>query len=197
MDGAWLVRFRWKHRGAWLWPAFVGLTLADAVVGHLLPPSGDAASIPGAALAGLLINLITVILLRRPLGALLRRHRPDLPPVVARDYAGTALVVAVFFAFLGAGLAHRSSLMAGQRALREATVRAAAWIGDRAPATFRRNVQLADTVVIQAGSIYRTCVPSDRGTRTYCVVVNISLPFASSVRFSGYEPNSALATGTG
>jgi hypothetical protein len=41
MDGAWLTRMRWRRRGAWMWPAFVALTVVDAFVVHALPPDGD------------------------------------------------------------------------------------------------------------------------------------------------------------
>jgi hypothetical protein len=197
MDGVWLSRLRWRQRGAWMWPAFIALIAVDAAIGHLLPPVGDRQSIPAAALAGLVLNLIGVILLSRPLGLLLRRLRPDLPRAVARNYGGTAVVVTVTAVLLGVGLAHRSSITGEQATMRDAIVRAQAWIGDRAPDQFRRNVKLIDTVAIQPGSIYRSCVPDAGGRRTYCVVVNTQLPFARSVRFAGYEPNSSLAAGTG
>ena len=197
MDGVWLSRLRWSRRGAWLWPAFIALIAVDAVIGHLLPPVGEKQSIAAAALAGLVLNLVGVILLARPVGLLLRRLRPDLPMTVARNYGGTAVVVAVTGVLLGVGLAHRSSITGEQATMRDAIVRAQAWIGDRAPDQFRRNVRLIDTVAIQPGSIYRSCVPGAGGRRTYCVVVNTQLPFARSVRFSGYEPNASLAAGTG
>ena len=50
--------------------------------------------------------------------------------------------------------------------------------------------------MIVPGSIYRTCVPSVGGSRTYCVVVKTALPLAQSVVFAGYEPNSAFSEGT-
>src|SRR5947207_11495176 len=153
MDSVWLSRLRWRRRGAWMWPAFIALTVVDAAIGHLLPPVGERQSVVSAALAGLVLNLIAVILLSRPLGALLRRRRPDLPATVARDYGGTTVVLLVTAALLGAGLAHRSTLTSEERAMRDAIVRAEAWIGDRAPDQFRRNVQLINTVAIQPGSI--------------------------------------------
>jgi hypothetical protein len=79
----------------------------------------------------------------------------------------------------------------------DAIARAQAWIGDRAPAEFRRNVQFVSAYALQPGSIYRVCVVSEYGGRTYCVIVKPALPFARSVTFSGYEPNSVLSTGTG
>jgi len=196
MDGASLNRLRWRLRGAWLWPAFVALTIADAVVGHMFPPAGDGQSVVSAALVALVLNLIAVILLSRPLGAVLRRTRGDLPGIVARDYAGTTVVVVIALALLTAGLLHRSTLQAQRSTMDDAIKRAQAYIGDRAPAQFRRNLQLVDTFVIQQGSIYRTCVPSDDRKRTYCVIVNDKLPFARSVSFGGYEPNEVMSAGT-
>ena len=196
MDGASLHRLRWRLRGAWLWPAFVALTIADAVVGHMLPPAGDGQSIVSAAMVALVLNLIAVILLSRPLGAVLRRARGDFPSIVARDYAGTTVIVVIALALLTAGLLHRSTLQAQRRTMYDAIERAQAYIGDRAPAQFRRNLELVDTFVIQQGSIYRTCVPSDDRKRTYCVIVNDKLPFARSVSFGGYEPNEVMSAGT-
>lgn len=180
-----------------MWPAFIALIAIDAAIGHLLPPVGDRQSLAAAALAGLVLNLLAVILLSRPLGLLLRRFRPDLPMTVARNYGGTTAVVCISAILLGAGLAHRSSVTSEQATMHDAIVRAQAWIGDRAPDQFKRNVGLIDTVAIQPGSIYRSCVPGAQGRRTYCVVVNTQLPFARSVRFAGYEPNSSLAAGAG
>src|SRR5205807_3001032 len=171
MEGGWLARLRWRRRGAWLWPAFVALTVLDAVVGHALPASGDSEALPAALIAALVLNLLGVLLLSRPIGALLRHRRKDLPRVVARNYAGTGVVAVIAAALLGAGLAHRHSIVANQRAMRDAITRAQAWIGDRAPAAFRRNVALVDTFAIQPGSMYRSCAPSDDGRRSYCVIV--------------------------
>jgi hypothetical protein len=195
MDGAWLVRARWRYRGAWLWPMFAMLSLADGVIGHALPVSGRQQSIPAGVLVGLALNLLAVVLLSRPLGALLRRSRGDLPTMVARNYAGTFCLALVTAGFVAAGLAARSDLRSDEAAYRDAVVRAVAYIGDRAPVEFRRNAAHPDTFTIQPGSIYRTCVPNSVHTRTYCVIVRRALPFARSVAFDGYEPNSVFASG--
>jgi hypothetical protein len=197
MNGAWLARMRWRRRGAWQWPAFAAVTLADAVIGHALPASGETQTLLAAALAGLVLNLIAVILLSRPLGAAVRRFRPDLPKVVAKDYAATFVVVSVAALLLLGGLVHRPSVLAHQRAMRDAISRAQAWIGDRAPAQFRRNVEFVSTIAIEPGSIYRTCVPNVGRTKTYCVIVKTHLPFALSVSFDGYESNGVFSAGTG
>jgi hypothetical protein len=197
MDGAWLARVRWRRRGAWMWPVFATMTVLDAIVGHLLPPAGQTQTVVAAALLGCMLNLLAVLFLSRPLGALLRRVRGDLPRVVARDYAGTGAVLGVGLVLLTAGIAHRSSVLDERRAMQDAVARAQAWIGVRAPAEFRRNLRVTSTYAIQPGSIYRTCVPSDDRKRTYCVIVKTYLPLARSVSFGGYEPNSTFAQGTG
>ena len=191
-----LVRLRWRRAGAWLWPAFIFLTLVDAMIGHQLPPAGDTESLVAAALLALVANLLGVLFLSRPLGHLLRRARPDLPGVVARDYGGTLVVLAVTTAIVIAGLVHAPAIQASQRAMQDAIARAQAWIGDRAPAEFRRNLQFVSLLEIQSGTIYRACVTNAAATKSYCVIVNRSLPLEGSVTFSGYEPNSLLGAGT-
>ncbi len=62
------------------------------------------------------------------------------------------------------------------RAVQDAIARAQAWIGDRAPDEFRRNLQFVSLLAIQAGTIYRACVPNVQNTKSYCVIVNRSLP---------------------
>jgi hypothetical protein len=209
MDGAWLLgarwprirsrfaRFRWRRRGAWLWPTFVVLTAADAVIGHELPPIGDTQQIFAAALLGGILNLLGVIVLSWPLSLVLRRVRRDLPAVVARDYAGTFIVVAVTAALLATGLAHRSTILQNSTAARDASVRAEAWIGARAPAVFRRDAARLDTLTIEPGRLYRSCATSEDGRRSYCVIVKMWLPVSRSVSFAGHEANSVFATGVG
>jgi hypothetical protein len=195
MDGAWLARMRWRRRGAWLWPAFAGALVADALIGHLWPPAGETQTLVGAGLIGCFFSLIAVVLLRAPGGALIRRRRPDLPSVVARDYAGTTAVITVTALLLFAGLVHRPTIIAHRRAMNDAIARAQAWIGDRAPAEFRRDLVRVSTYTIEAGRMYRICVPGDQTRRTYCVVVKTNLPFAQSVSFAGYESNAEFSAG--
>lgn len=197
MDGVRLARVRWRLRGAWLWPSFIVLMLVDALVGHALPPAGDAQSLAGAWLVGVWAMLIGIVVLAPAVGALIRRRQTDMPRVVARDYGGTVVIVAVSVGLLAAGLIHQPSLSAGRRALALADTRATRWIAAHAPPAFRRDRGLLDTYAIQPGSIYRACAISSDHARTYCVVVHIRSPRAASVSFAGYEPNSVLSQGAG
>jgi hypothetical protein len=107
------------------------------------------------------------------------------------------VVIAVSVVLLAWGLANRSSIIADRNALRDAATRAQAWIGGQAPAEFRRNVTRISTLTIEARRVYRSCVQSVDGPRTFCVIVRPRLPLARSVRFDGYEPNSVFAQGLG
>jgi hypothetical protein len=195
MDGAWLVRARWRRRGAWLWPTFVVAVLLDGVILHALPVVGDGSTIPGGVLTGLIFSLLAVLFCSRPLGSLLRRRRPDLPAEIARNYAGTFAVVCVTGALLALGVLHHASVVAQQRTLDTAVQRAELFIGSRAPASFRANATHPDTYVVQPGVVYRVCVPDRGGGRVYCVIVTPQRPFAESVRPDGYEPNSVFGQG--
>jgi hypothetical protein len=176
-----------------MWPTFVALTVADAWIVHALPLEGDSeALVPALIFAGFW-NFIAVVVVAHPVGALLRRMRRDWPRFVARDYAGTWLLIALAAGLLVAGLANHSAVASDGAAMRDAEVRAVAWIGFRAPPAFRAHLHQATTFTIQTGSLYRICVPG--GHRTYCVIVNEHQPANRSVRPAGYESNSMFANG--
>ena len=195
MDLSWLVRARWRLVGAWMWPAFVVLAIADGLIGHALPLAGDSESAVGAFLLGLILNLVAVAVIALPLGALLRHRRRDLPPAIARNYAGSLGIVVVTLALLAIGLGHRASIVSDRATMRDADVRAAAYIGDHAPAQFRGDADELSTVVIQDGMLYRACAGNTADTREYCVIVNEHLPAARSVVPAGSETNQTLARG--
>lgn len=189
MDGVWLARARWRWSGAWLWPVFVVAAVLDGAIAHVRPLVGDSQSFFGGVLAGLIVNLLAVLFFSGGLGRLLRRRRTDLPTSIARNYGGTFAVVGVSIVFAAVGVARHDGIANRRRALTDAIVRAEAYIGAHAPATFRADATRTDTFTIQAGTVYRTCVPSQDRRRSYCVIVKPRLPLAQSVVFAGYEPN--------
>ena len=89
------------------------------------------------------------------------------------------------------GLLHHDAVVRNANALADAHARAVAWIGTYAPAAFRRHVELADTVAVVPGSLYRTCAPDPAHGRAWCVVV----PAHGRVRRDGGTPNAVFQAG--
>jgi hypothetical protein len=196
MDAAPLVRMRWRLRGAWLWPSFVVLSVADAVIMHSLPPAGDSESLVGGWALGAVVSLLGIVLLGGALGVVVRRIRPDMPRIVARNYAGAVITLAVTLAFLTAGLINHQTITSDHAALRDAAARAEAYIGVHAPVQFQKNLHVLYSSTVQAPFIYYFCATDLGHSGYYCVVVNRKQPFGRSVHYSGSEPPRVLSAGT-
>ena len=110
-ESLWRSRLRWRWRGALQWPAFVALTLLDGILLVALPPYEGAPEnvFPGVLLAGF-VNLLAVAVVAPALAVLVRRRRPDLPRLIASNYAGSWLLVAITALLAGAGLLHRGAV---------------------------------------------------------------------------------------
>lgn len=192
-----LTRWRWRLRGAWMWPSFVVLTIVDGAVASQLPVfHSEELNAAVGWLISFILTLIAIVIFVPPLGWLVRRVRRDMPRVVARDYAGAWVCLAVTASMVISGLLSRQTMITDQRALQDATAQAAAYIGDHAPPQFQADIHRLDTYPLQPPRLYRTCVTNREGNRDYCVVVDRSKPFGHNVRYSGSEPNSVLSEGT-
>ena len=170
-QSVWLTRMRWRMRGAWLWPSFIVLTLAEGVALEVLPIAGDG---PGGVLPGVLLagfaNLILIAAVAPLAGHRLRRRRPDLPRVVAQNYAGTALLLALAAVFLAVGLLHRPAVLAAEDDLRAQAVAVHDYVVAQAP-EYRAGIALADPLRVEE-DLYRTCVPGPDPKRWLCLYVN-------------------------
>ena len=140
-ESLWLTRMRWRMRGAWLWPSFIVLTRrrgrrargpADR---RRRPRRGR----PGRAARGLREPDRASRRSRRSAARRLRRRRPDLPRVVAENYAGTALLCAIAVAILALGLVHRPSVLAAEDDLRAQAAAVHDYVAAQAPRVPRRD----------------------------------------------------------
>jgi hypothetical protein len=84
--------------------------LGDGIIAVVRPFVGDRQSVAGGVLAGLILNLLAVLLCSAGFGGLLRRRRADMPVAVARNYGGTVAVVLVSAALLAVGLEGRTRI---------------------------------------------------------------------------------------
>jgi hypothetical protein len=184
----WLARLRWRMRGAWLWPAFFALTAADGALIALLPPYEGT---PPGAIGGLLLagfaNLVVVAVLAPGAGHLLRARRPDLPRVVANDYAGAGLLLALCAGLLAAGLAHRPAV-AAERGDEAAVVGAVQGFVAVHAVEWRPGLDRLDAVQL-APEVYRACVPGDDPRRALCLIVDTDRRPARVARDDSMEPN--------
>jgi hypothetical protein len=184
----WLARLRWRMRGAWLWPAFFVLTAVDGALIALLPPYEDT---PPGLVGGILLagfaNLVVVAVLAPAAGLLLRKRRRDLPRVVAQDYAGAALLLALSAGLLAAGLAHRPAVAAEQGDEAALIDAVQGYVGVHA-ADWRGGLDRLDAVQL-GPEVYRACVPGADPRRALCLIVDTDRRPARVARDDSMEPN--------
>jgi hypothetical protein len=168
-----LKRLRWRLRGAWLWPAFVVATVLEMGLLHALPVQGDATGWVASLLVAGSLNLIAVVIVTGAGSILLRRRRPDLPKVIADDYAGRIALALVAASLLVAGLLHRPQIIDRRAAFAAQSLAVRRWVVLHGDAFARAHVGRADSVRLDE-DLYRTCVPSPDPKRFLCLVVDTS-----------------------
>jgi hypothetical protein len=186
-----LRRLRWRLRGAWLWPAFVVVTVLEMLLLHWRPLAGERTGLLGALLLAGCLNLIAVALAGGLGGVVLRRRRPDLPKVVADDYAGTAALAFVAVVFVVVGLAHRPEIVAQREALGAQSLAVRRWVDANGGPFERVHLGAATTLRIDE-ALYRTCVPTRHPRRWLCLVVDTSASPPRVKRDPNHESNASL-----
>ena len=170
----WARRLRWRLRGAWVWPAFVVLTVGDGLIMHALPPVRTGVGVvPGVILASF-ANLILVGAMAPWLARRLRRRRSGsapLPYEVLVDRTATALLAAGAVGLVAAGLAARPTIVSET----EATEKNAEIVREHVLAEHNpeviRNLDTANTIRLREG-YFRTCIAADDRTRAFCYFVD-------------------------
>jgi 4-amino-4-deoxy-L-arabinose transferase-like glycosyltransferase len=181
-------------RGAWLWPAFFGLTAVDGVLITELPPyEGTPPGLAGGMLLAGFANLFLLAVVAPFAGRALRRRRPDLPRPIAYDYAGTALVVALTAVLLVAGIAHRPAVDAKHQDQAAMSAAVRAYVVAHAPG-WEPGLGGVD-VRAYAPDVYRACVPGADPRRWLCLIVDTDRRPPGVVRDDSMEPNDATHLG--
>jgi hypothetical protein len=181
-------RLRWRLRGAWQWPTFLVLTALDAALIARLPFQGEGADFWGAAIAAGFFNLLAIVLLAPLGGMLLRRRRPDLPRLIARDYAGTVALVLVTCGLVAGGLIHRGELRAQEREVAAVYVAVRAYVHATEP-SFEPRLREMDALRLEPHR-YRACVPGPK--YPLCFFVNTDQAPAGLRRDPARESNEDL-----
>ena len=169
LERVWWSRLRWRLRGAWQWPTFIALTFVDAAVIAVLPFYGDGPDALGAFLLSGFLNLAVVAFFAPIAGWILRRRRPDLPRLVANDYAGTWLLVTLFVVLTIAGVAHRPTVAGDDAQERAVAASVHRYVDAQAPA-YRPGLARLDALRVEP-DLYRACVPGPDPRRWLCLFV--------------------------
>lgn len=188
VERLWTRRLRWRLRGAWQWPAFAALTFVDGVLLAELPFTGDGPGLYGGILLAGFANLFALAVLAPAVGRLVRRRRPDLPRMIASDYAGAWLLLTISAGLGVAGLLHRPTVMAEHRD--EAAVAAALhdYVLREAP-EHRGALGAMDARQLEP-ELYRACVPAGEPGRALCLFVNTAQRPPGLTRDTDETPNS-------
>jgi hypothetical protein len=189
VERLWPRRLRWRLRGAWQWPAFAAFTLLDGVLLAKLPFTGDGADLFGGILLAGFINLVAVAVLAPAAGRALRLRRPDLPRLIASDYAGTATLAAIALLLLAGGLLHRPARVAEDADERAVAAAVHDYVVAEAP-EYARGLGAIDALRILPEE-YRACVPGPDPSRWLCLIVSTDQRPPGITRDEDQAPNSA------
>jgi 4-amino-4-deoxy-L-arabinose transferase-like glycosyltransferase len=189
VEHVWHRRLRWRLRGAWQWPAFVVLTVVDGVLLSELPPyeGGPPGIFPGVLLAAF-ANLLAIAVVAPFVGRLVRRRRPDLPRMIASDYAGAWLLAGITVALAAGGWAHRGAA-AAEDAREQAVARAMHdYVVTRAP-EYMPALDHIDAIRLEPDR-YRACVPGRDERHALCLYVSTDQNPPGITRDTSQDPNS-------
>jgi hypothetical protein len=183
-------RMRWRLRGAWQWPTFLALTIADAVVLSLLPfyNPGPGGLFPSLIVAGF-ANLFAVAVIAPFAGRFVRAARRDLPRVVARDYAGTIALAVIAAAMLLGGILHRPAAAAAEADIAAVRMSVHDYVLSTVPA-LRDELGSIDAVQLEP-HLYRACLPRHVHNRWMCLFVTTAQSPPGVTRDRDESPNLA------
>jgi hypothetical protein len=173
----WARRLRWRFRGAWMWPAFVILTIGDGLLMHALPPQSTGVPLVPALIISSFGNLFLIGAVAPWIARRLEERQARapaerrLPFEVMADRAGTVLLLAGLVGVLAAGLAARPAVITETDATEANAKAIRAYVLEHGSPEEQRNLQAADTVRLAEG-YFRTCIPRGDGRLASCYFVD-------------------------
>jgi hypothetical protein len=192
----WPARLRWRLRGATMWPAFIGLTLLDGLLLHLLPPIRTGVDLIPGILIATFANLILIGAVAPFLASRIGARRPG-PPAsrqaareVLVDRIGTGLLAAGVLGILAAGLAARPVVVSETEDTEENARAVRGYVLRSHDEELVRNLETANTIRLADG-YFRTCIARDDRRRHFCLFVNTNEEPTGITRDPSAEPNSA------
>jgi hypothetical protein len=196
-DQFWARRLRWRLIGAWRWPLFFLLTVADAVIISELPPTGTGALFLPALFICSFANLFLIGAVAPWLARRMQRNAAHaaFPPadhfdVLVDRVAAIALLVATI-GLVAAGLGNRKVVVADTDRLARAGQEVKIYVDRHAPAEIKRNIDTLNTHPTQEDGFFRMCVAYDDRLKAYCMFVDAKTKPPRVVADRDSRPNGA------
>lgn len=178
----WARRLRWRLRGAWQWPAYAVLTLADAVILHELPPVRTGVDFIPALIISSFANLFLMGAVAPWLAKRLARHERasggngvplSVRTEILKDRFAALLLGIATLGLVVAGLGNRPVVLAETEDVERAIERFQEHVAVNAPQEIQRNIETLNTDRLEP-DYFRMCVNYDDRTRAWCVFVDTS-----------------------
>ncbi len=185
-------RLRWRLRGAWMWPAFIVVTLGEGVLLWRLPPVGTGLNLIEGVLLATFGNLVLIAAVAPWLASrLAARRRPapdDTEREVLKDRVSTGLLLAGVLGVVASGLAARPTVVVETEAREQNAAAVRDFVLASGSDELVRNLETANTVRLGEG-YFRTCIARDDRDRFFCVFVDTDRSPAKVVKDPSAEPN--------
>ena len=185
-DRFWARRLRWRLIGAWRWPLFLVLTIADAFIVHLLPPTGARALfVPSLVICGFanlfLIGAVAPWLARRLAARQgVRPPSATFPPAnhleLVTDRVASIVLVVATVGLLIAGAGNHKVVVAATDRLARGGAAARDYAIAHGPRDIQRNAREANinSHELERDGLFRMCIPYDDPRRAFCMYVDAS-----------------------
>lgn len=187
----WTRRLRWRLLGAWRWPAFAIAVAVDALILHTLG-TGVRFNIPVSIILSAFGNLVLLaaadLLTRFAEQKRVERGIEDPHLPVAADRATVALLAFGTVGLAVSALATHHLIVTDTNATTANAKAVERWVNANAAATYRRNIETANTARLSAG-YFRTCIADDARRHYLCLFVDTKRHPPQVVRDPSEVPN--------
>ncbi|MBA2763611.1 MAG: hypothetical protein H0U42_02860 [Thermoleophilaceae bacterium] len=182
-------RLRWRLRGAWQWPTFVVLTVADGLILHLLPPLPGGFALVPALIVSSFSNLFLVAAIAPWLARRLAERDAETPLEVYSDRVGTTLLALGTVGLVITGLGNQPLVVSETERTERLGAAVRDYVRDLGAPEIQRNLETANTFPTDEDGYFRTCIALDDRTRAFCMFVDTEETPPLITRDSDQRPN--------
>jgi hypothetical protein len=180
----WPRRLRWRLLGAWRWPLFFALTIADGFIAHALPPTGARAGVIPAMIICSFANLFLIGLVapwlarrlsaRQGLSAAHSRFPPEDHTDLLTDRISTIALLLATLGLVVAGLGNKKFVDAITHRVERGGDAAKAFAISHGPPEIGRAAaeDNINTHPLQEDGFFRMCVPYVDARKQFCMYVD-------------------------